>query len=150
MRNVALLFVLLLSAFGFGQSENPQLRKEVQQFYGNLDRLVNTGQFDEALKLLDPSFVAVDLEGKTMDFKGFKAMVASMKGMMKDMRSRITVQQVQGNSSEVFAWLTMSHSFSMKEGKTWKKVAMTERFVETLKMTPSGWKITYSQALPKP
>jgi ketosteroid isomerase-like protein len=149
MRNLAVFFVLAISCLGFGQGENAQLRKEVTQLYAAFDRAVNTADFNAAFALMDPSFVAVDENGKSMTYKEFKTMVNSMKGVMKDMRSHITVQQVQGNSNEAFVWLTMRHSFSMKEGKTWKKYDMTEKFVETLKKTPSGWKITYSQMQPK-
>jgi ketosteroid isomerase-like protein len=149
MRNAAIFLLLILSALGFAQAENPQLRKEIHQLYAQLDRAINKGDYEGGFALIDPSFVAVDAEGKKMTYKQFKAMINSMKGQMKGMRSRITVQQVQGDSQEAFAWLTMTHIHSYKEGGAWKKAAMTEKFVETLKKTPSGWKITYSQAVPK-
>ena len=125
------------------------MRKEIQQVYADFDRAV--ARMDEAalLGFLDPSFVFVDADGKKMALKDFKAMMKSMHTQIKDMKSVITVQQVQGDTNEAFAWLTMRHTMSVKEGSSWKKMAMTEKFVETLKKTPAGWKITYSQVVPK-
>ena len=149
MRNAATILLIVLACLGFGQAENPQLRKEIQQVYAAFDRAVAAENTAKILSFLDPSFVAVDENGKSMDLKEFKAMMSSMHGNMKDFRTHITVNQVQGNTSEAFAWLTMQHSFSAKEGGRWKKYSMTDKFVETLKRTPSGWKITYSQVQPK-
>ena len=149
MRNVAVFLLIVLSALSLAQAENPQLAKEVRQLYSAFDRAVNKGDYEGGFALLDPSFVAVDADGKRMSLKEFRAMVNSMKGQTKDMRSRITVQQVQGDTREAFAWITMIHSFSFRQGSTWQKVSSTEKFVETLKKTAGGWKITYSQVLPK-
>lgn len=149
MRNAAIFLLLVLSGIAFGQAEDPQLRREVQQLYAAFDRAVAKMDEKAILDFLDPSFVAVDERGKQMTYKDFKAMMKSMSGMAKDMKSRITVQQVQGDMREAYAWITMESTMSVKEGKTWKRMKMTERFVETLKKTPGGWKISYSQVLPK-
>ncbi|MEZ0327259.1 MAG: nuclear transport factor 2 family protein [Fimbriimonas sp.] len=149
MRTLGLILLFVVSAFGVGQGESAPLRKEITKLYADFDRALNTGNFEAGFAMLDGSFVTVDEDGKSMTKKEFRSMINSMSGMMKNFHSSITVQQVQGGPNEAFAWITMQESFSAKQGNKWQKVSKTEKFVETWKKTPAGWKITYSQVQPK-
>jgi hypothetical protein len=149
MRIRATVFLIICTcAMAFGQAEDPALRKEIQKFYGNYDKLVNEGNVPALLQLFDPSFTAIDREGRTSNWGQAKKQFTSLFKMFKDQKSKIVVDQIQAQGNEVVAWITMTVSFKMKAGNEWKPNRITAKFAETLKRSGASWKLTSSQMLP--
>lgn len=142
------LLMLVAVVTAYAQAEDPALRKSVQSFYALADRYCSAGQFDKNMQMMTPDYVMVDKQGHQTTLAQLKSMMKSMHSMMKNMKSKTTVKQVQGNMQEAMAWVEMKVSYLAKQGAKWVPMTTTSRYAETLKMTASGWKTKYSQELP--
>lgn len=139
--------MLAAAAIAAAQAEDPALRRSVQAFYTQGDRLASAGDWKSVLGMYSPSFVMVDKQGAQTGYAEFKSHLHSMEGT-RDMKSITSVKQVQGNSQEAMAWIEMTWNFKLKQGTRWVAMKKTTRWTETLKSTGNGWKITYAQELP--
>lgn len=150
MRNrwqyLLVLGLLICVSPAFAQPEDSALRKEIQGFFRQWDRLVNSGQWGKALRMVDPSWVMVGPEEEIFNYKTLLGMSKEVK--RGDVRSHIVVNSVQANGNEVVAWVTQTMMLrSRVKGRyVWDK--HTERFAETFRRTPEGLKFVYTQALP--
>ncbi len=77
------------------QPEDPQLRRELERFYAQHDRLLNAGQDTAVLKLYHPGFVAVDKQGKRTDYAQVKRQFAAMRANVRGARSKTVVKHVR-------------------------------------------------------
>src|SRR6185503_12490406 len=128
MRKLSVLFLLLIASLAFAQSENPTLRKEIQAVYTSFDKMVAAGDVKGICALLDPSFIATDLNGKTTNAAEAKKEMANMMKTIRDQKSQITVNQIQEQGGEVVAWVTMRASGKIKQGDKWVPMVLTQRF----------------------
>jgi ketosteroid isomerase-like protein len=144
------VFVALLAvaAFAAAQAENPELRKQVEAVYAKWDRLTAKKDLDGLWELIDPSFVGVDLDGNRATAAEAKKHLAEILKQTHDLKSRIKVDQVQGNHDEVVAWVTMTVTWKEKVDGKMEQMKFTAKFAETLKRTKDGWRFTFSQMLP--
>jgi ketosteroid isomerase-like protein len=143
--------MLLLTAFSrlaFAQAEDPQVRKEIQRHYAKWDKLVAEGDFKSLFAMLDPSFVGMDKNGRAANCAAAKKQIESMFKNVREPKSKIVVKQIQSQGSEVVAWVSMTASFKMKQGSSWKPMSFTSNFAETLKKIDGQWRFTASQELP--
>lgn len=147
-----MLMSLLLGALALtasAQPEDPQLRRELERFYAQHDRLLNAGRDTAVLKLYHPGFVAVDKQGKRTDYAQVKRQFAAMRANVRGARSKTVVKHVRRQGSdEAVAWAEATFSGKAKRGRRWVPFKSTIRFAETLKRTASGWRALYSQDLP--
>lgn len=149
MKRLATLSILCaLSSVSFAQGEDPALRNAAQKFYTHWDSLMAKMDAKGMWELFHPAYTMVDVNGKSHTLKDMKAQFQSMVGNVKDVKSKISVDHVGGTAQELLTWGTMKMSFKMKQGSKWVTMNFTEKFAETLVMTPSGYKLIYSQALP--
>lgn len=144
MKTLTTALAIVLALPGFAQQEDAQLRREVQEFYGRWDRTMNSGNFNKLLDFMDPSWVMVGPDDRTVTLAQMVEMGKSMKPGM--VRSRIVVNSVQANGDEICAWITGTMSFRTSHRGKWTNV--TERVAETIRRTPTGLKFVYSQVLP--
>lgn len=140
--------LLAVSVFAAAQAENPKLRKQIEAVYAKWDRLVAKKDLDGLWAMLDPSFVGVDLDGNRATAAEGRKHFEGLLAEMHDLRSTIKVDQVQGNSDEVVAWVTATVAWKRKVGGKMEQMKFTAKYAETLKRTKDGWKFTFSQMLP--
>ena len=137
--SAVLLFALAVAAIA--QPEPAGLRKEMERFYERWDRAIEGGSMHQILGMVEPDFYQVDQQGKRIDINGFDDW---MKSMVKagEVNSNTTILNVRQSSNEAIVW--------MKNVTTWgpNKMVKTRKIAHTLRKTPSGWKVYYSQILP--
>ncbi len=98
-----------------------------------------------------PEFVAVDTQGRRMDFGQFEeAMIASIRRATRGVTSRVVPQaRPHPGPDEAVAWVEQTFVFKaetqVKESVNRKE---TGRYAETFKRTASGWRVIYSRQLP--
>jgi len=149
MRRFALLaFLLLLASVALGQGEDPQVRKEIQQFYGQFDKACMTGDVKKLNSMIHSSFVQTHADGKTSNAAQVKKEISEMVKITKDAKCKITVNQIQSQGNEAVAWVTMKMSFKMKQGSKWVPTNFTSKYAETLKKFDGKWMFVASQELP--
>jgi hypothetical protein len=149
MKAKLVLGVLLtaLSVGAFAQAERTQTRKEVEAFFAKFDSYINSGNLNGLFTMFDPGYYSVDTQGKRTYFPQWKAMVKSMTSSTKDVKSKITVKNVQLQDKEAVAWIQQQIWYKVNSGGRWMAKTETTRWAEQLKMTPSGWKSSSSQQL---
>lgn len=144
MKTLTTTLAIVLTLPAFAQQEDPQLRREVQDFYGRWDRTMNSGNFRKLLDFMDPSWAMVGPDNSTVTLAQMVELGKSFKPGM--VRSKIVVNSVQANGDEICAWITGTMSFRTSRRGKWTHV--TERVAETIRRTPSGLKFVYAQVLP--
>jgi ketosteroid isomerase-like protein len=135
----ALLFLVACAAIA--QPEPAGLRREMERFYDRWDRAIENGSMRSLLNMLEPDFYQTDQQGRRITIGGFEDM---MSDVIKsgDVSSNTTVMHVRQSSNEAIVW--------MKNILTWgpNNLVKTRRIAHTLRKTPDGWKVYYSQILP--
>lgn len=137
-----------LAVIAFSQAEDPALRKEMQALYGSYDRMIEKGDMKAFIATLDPSFAAVDADGKRSTYSQVKRQYEELLKGTRDRKGHTSVKHVQRQGNEVSVWAETSFTFKFQQRGKWVSMKETMRFVDTLKKSGSGWKITYSQELP--
>lgn len=136
------------SSIAAAQGEDPQIRKDLQKFYAKWDQACNTGDVKTLYSMIHPTFVMTHANGKTSNAAQVKKELAGMAKMSKDVKSNITLDQIQSQGDEAVAWCTMKVSFKMKQGSKWVPANFTSKFAETLKKFDGKWMFVASQELP--
>ncbi|MEQ1823157.1 MAG: hypothetical protein ABL949_11650 [Fimbriimonadaceae bacterium] len=139
----------LLTTVAFGQPEDREVRRSIENFYAKMDREMSKGDFRAMLSHRDPGYVYTDVQGHRMDYGQMKSMMMNMRGSMRDMRCKTTVRNVTGTMQEAFAWVEVVMSCKQKMGNRWTAMKQTHRFTETHRGTPRGWMTMMTQELPK-
>ncbi len=137
----------LLSAIGFSQPEDAQLRRSVENFYASMDKHAERGHYDKILARLDDNYVFTDVQGHRMTRAQMRDSLLGM-GKMRDMRSKTIVRHVRGNSNEVFPWVEMKMTYKQRKNGRWVQMTRTHRLCQTLVRGPQGWMILMTQELP--
>ncbi len=145
---MSLLMGSVVIASALAQAEDPALRKQMQALYASYDKMIAKGDVKGLIATLDPSFVAVDTEGKRTSYAEVKAQYQSIFDTYRDCKSVTSVKHVQSQGGEVTVWAEVVINFKAKQGNRWVAQKMTHRFAETLRPVNGVWKITYSQQLP--
>jgi len=148
IRTLFATLIALASSLAAAQAEDPQLRKEIQQVYTRWDKAAAAGDVDTMISMIDPSFVAIDKNGKVTNYADARKQFQGIFKTIKDPKSKITVNQIQEQGDEVVAWITMTVSFKAKQGDKWAPVSFTAKFAETLKRVGGQWKFVLAQELP--
>lgn len=138
----------LMAVAAMAQPENPELRREMQQFYSQMDRSVAKGDVNAVSRTLDPSFVYVDTQGRHMSYSQARAMVLNMRRTAKNVTSSTSVKHVAGTGNEAYTWIEVRMSYMVKDGRRWRAMTSTRRFADTHKRTEYGWRTTMTQELP--
>lgn len=144
-----LLAIFAASAGVFAQPENPAVRKAAQQFYRNFDTIIASENLKALKSVMHPEFVMVDTEGNRMNRAAALKEMERMFKVLRDEKSMIKVDKVEGDLNEFTAWLTMKVSFKVQENGKWTSMTVTENFAETLVRTSEGYKVKFSQMLPR-
>ena len=135
-----------MAAVALAQAEDPQVRREVENFYHDWDRHIAAGDFKALIAMIDPSFAATDETGHTIYYKEAKAGLETTLKMAKNAHSKVTVDQVQVQGGEVVAWVHTKVSYRDAANKP---VAFTLRSAETLRRVGGNWKLVAVQLIPK-
>lgn len=139
MKILSAVLLFALACMALGQAENRELRREMERFYDRWDRAIEVGGVNSLMNLVEPDFYQVDKQGHRITLGGFED---QMRGMMRGNNSAsTTVMHVREGYNEAIAWIKTTYSWG--NGKT-----STQRIAHTLRRTPSGWKVYYSQILP--
>ena len=146
---MTILVLPLLAVAAYGQPEDAQLRRELQAYYAQIDKHVAAGDCDAIMRMMDPGLVLVDTEGNRASYADMKAMVEEIRKSMKGAKSHTAVKHVRRQGSdEAVAWIEMTMHYRTNQNGKWVPVKSTHRYAETLRRTPSGWKVFYAQELP--
>lgn len=141
--------LVLLAISAIAQPEDPALRREVERFYMEMDKLASRGDCDAILATLHPNYVYTDAQGKRMDKAEVRVWLESMKANSRTDKVVTRVRNVRGNDDEVVAWVEMKTTFRMRQGNRWVPMTRTYRFAETHRRTPNGgWVTMMTQELP--
>lgn len=141
------LMLALLSTSVFAQGEKPGLRKEMEEYFAKVDRLIVAGNVNGYLALLAPEYYTADTEGKRMEKAAYRQMITGMAAASKVTKSWIRVKNVQYQDQEAVVWIQHEMTWKEKSGSGWVSKKSTTRWAENLKQTPQGWKIKSSQQL---
>ncbi len=153
---VTTLGVCLASGSYAGRGDRlAEIRREVERVYSAWDAYVEAGRVEELVKMIDPSFYAIDTEGNRTHYSEAVRMLKEMLSSagkpgskMKDLRSRIKVEAIYLQGDEVVAWVTLKASAKVKENGQWKVQTFEAKFAETLKKFGKTWRFVCSQMLP--
>lgn len=133
----------------YAQSENNDLRAQLQKHYRQFDDSIRANDFQAFISLFHPSYSEVDTQGRTRNFAQFKSLAKGMFDTQKDGKATSTVVHAQGGfGGEATAWVSVTMHFSTKVNGKWAPMKLTKRYADTLKRTSLGWKFAYSQELP--
>ena len=136
MKIISAVLLFVLAAMALAQPENRELRREMERFYERWDNAIEN---TSVMNLVEPDFYQVDKQGHRVGLGGFED---QMRAMMRGNNSAsTTVMNVRQGYNEAVAWIKTTYSWG--NGKT-----LTQRIAHTLRRTPSGWKVYYSQILP--
>ena len=136
MKILSAVLLFALACLSLGQAENRELRREMERFYTRWDQAIENSS---VMNLVEPDFYQVDKQGHRVTVGGFED---QMRAMMRGNNSaNTTVMNVREGYNESVAWIKTTYTWG--NGKT-----LTQRIAHTLRRTPSGWKVYYSQILP--
>lgn len=141
------LALSLISALAVSQGERPNLRKELETWFGKVDTYIEKGNMTAFWSLFHPGYYTVDTQGKRMELPAYKQMINGMAQGSKVVDSNIRVKNVQLQDQEAVAWI--QHELTWKENVNGKWLAKksTTRWAENLVSSGGGWKFRSSQQL---
>ena len=142
------VFLVAQATSAFAQSENPQIRKEIEAVYLKWDKMVAKQDVHGLLAMLDKSFVQTDRNSKVTYYPQVKQQVLSMPMIAKNCKSHITIHEIGEQGNEVVAWITMKVTFQARKGSGWEQRTHTGRYAETLRRINGQWKFVASQEFP--
>ncbi|MEM4408679.1 MAG: nuclear transport factor 2 family protein [Candidatus Caldarchaeum sp.] len=125
-----------------------QIRKEIERVYATWDAHVKAGRIEALIKMIDPSFYAIDLDGKRTEYREAIKMMKEAFSSLYQPQSKIKVEHLYVHGDEVVAWVIMKASARFKENGKWRKHEFEARFAETLRKVNGSWRFVCSQMLP--
>lgn len=141
MKQLCAALLLLVAGAALAQPEPSGLRREMERFYEKWDRAIERGSMRSILNMVEPDFYQTDQQGKRITIGEYEDMMSDVM-RSGDVSSNTTVMHVRQSSNEAIVW--------MKNVTTWgpNNLVKTRRIAHTLRKTPEGWKVYYSQILP--
>jgi len=146
---------IILGVFALGlllpaaaQPEDSQDRAELREYFKTLERCIETKNLKKALTMVDSDYVFVSADGQRMDLVQCTAEWKRFLDTSRNIQVTIDLKHVQLQAREASAWIVMSFSCKMKQGRKWVPVSWSVRACDSLRKTPSGWKGFYEMELP--
>lgn len=149
LKYIAPLFLLVLSAFAAAQSEEAEVRAKAQEFYRQWDKYSNTKNARGIAKLIAPGAYSYTEEGTMRPYGDAYKEFSDFFKMVKNLKSKVVVDHAYRNGDEIVAWITNNLSFDSKVEKKWEHFKSSDKYAETWKEFPSGWKLVSTQDFPR-
>ena len=149
MKNSLKFFVLAVALCSSVIACAQDAKGTAEKVYAQLMRYAKAKNVNGVAKMLDESYVMTGADGTTIDRAGFIAEMTEMCKIVQDASGSITVEKASQYGDEIIIWASMKMKMKMKQNGKVSTLEVAEKFVETMKKTPDGWKFTSSIVIPE-
>jgi hypothetical protein len=141
MKILSALLLFTVACAAIAQPESRNLRRDMERFYERWDMAVGSGSVGMLTSLIEPDFYQTDKQGRRVNASQFADQMREMMSWDRNPAATTTVLHVREGQNEAFAWVRTVYS---QNGRR----VQTLRMAHSLRRTPDGWRIFYSQILP--